>query len=99
MAHQFQTIRDEHTAPYNAFENNDISALDQGRFDYPANHSSAASIHDRSGNKVSEDAESDARPGGRVLLAALDFNRDEHLVVSGESLLSFFGPLKTYLPS
>ena len=96
MSHQFPVIRDEHTAPYNAFEGNDISALDQGRFDYPAS-SSAASIHDRSGNKVSEDAESDARPGGRVLLAALDFNRDEHLTAVLKEAKAVAKPVDTVI--
>lgn len=72
--------KDEKVAPYNPFPNNDISALDEGRFDYPSSNG-GAKIHDRSGNVVAENAEDTAQAGGRIILACLDFNREDHLAV------------------
>lgn len=67
--------------PYDPFPNNDISALDEGRFDYPS-----AKVHDRSGQPVNESTEDELRAGGRTILACLDFNREDHLAVSGIAL-------------
>jgi len=72
--------KDEHTAPYNPFPNNDISALDEGRFDYPS-ASGSTRVHDRSGKAVAESTEDDTQHGGRIILACLDFNREDHLHV------------------
>jgi hypothetical protein len=73
---QHQYIPDTHTAPFDPFPNNDISALDGGRFDYPT-----ARVHDRQGNAVEESQEDEHRQGGRTILACLDFNRQDHLEV------------------
>ena len=72
-------IKDERVAPYNPFPNNDISALDEGRFDYPSTQ--APRVHDRAGNAVNESEEDEARAGGRKILACLDFHREDHLSV------------------
>jgi len=77
-------IKDERVAPYNPFPNNDISALDEGRFDYPSS-TQPAKIHDRSGKAVSESVEDETRAGGRIILACLDFHREDHLQVRSES--------------
>lgn len=73
-------IKDERVAPYNPFPNNDISALDEGRFDYPSSQGGAR-VHDRSGNAVNESLEDELRAGGRIILACLDYNREDHLTV------------------
>jgi len=73
-----QTIRDEHTLPPNYFPNNDISALDGGSW----NMTLPSQIVDRSGKKISESEETQRDGSHRSILAALDFNREEHVTVS-----------------
>jgi len=70
-----QTIRDEHTLPPNYFPNNDISALDGGSW----NMTLPSQIVDRSGKKISESEETQRDGSHRSILAALDFNREEHV--------------------